>query len=247
MSSKEISSVTASSLPDYLEKVKVAKYKLLEVNKDDYVVYRGQPLDADLLPKLGRNCFEKPDKLSFEEKTIKEFRHLSYPLLNQKDYSDWEILAIAQHHGLPTRLLDWTANPLIALWFAISEFMAQDTLRVVWCYSFNKSEIVDVDTDPPLHQTKTLVYQPKRIASRIVSQDGWFTSHFYRADNNKYTALNRKIGSGPKLVKFIVNIRDEVERKDMLNDLDAYGINALSVFYDLEGLCKYLHWKNYLR
>lgn len=40
--------------------------------------------------------------------------------------NDWEALAIAQHHGLPTRFMDWTTNPLVALYFSARETQLDD-------------------------------------------------------------------------------------------------------------------------
>lgn len=82
-------------------------------------LYRGQAQDEawPLLPKL----FRPPNTVKLvtevEEKLLDRFKNESPYLLPSKPDNDWDSLSLGQHFKLPTRMLDWSANPLTALFF----------------------------------------------------------------------------------------------------------------------------------
>ena len=95
-------------------------------------LYRGQKEDWKLYPKLVRCVVENnktQDYWEIEEQILQEFKG---KVCRLEGYSDLELLTIAQHFGLPTRLLDWSTDPLVALWFAFEEEKDNNNDRIVW-------------------------------------------------------------------------------------------------------------------
>ncbi len=214
-------------------------------NKYDRILFRGQEnIDFELLPKIGRKgFFKKGETIKLEIEIFEEFKRKNYShLVNNVNLNDWDFLAIAQHHGLPTRLLDWTENPLVALWFAYAAKSEAITNRVVWAFLPNNDEVVtELTKGSPFEQKETKVFKPRHSNNRIISQQGWFTIHKFTA-NSAFVPFNKNNRYNKRLIKFSFsnNLRIEI-----LNKLDTLGVNHFSIFPDTEGLCKYLQWKNY--
>lgn len=98
-------------------------------------VFRGlSDSSYDLLTSLNRVC---RDNLKLEQCLLRNFKKYASNDLRVEGF--WELLSIAQHHGLPTRLLDWTFSPFVALHFATEDFSKYDRDAVVWCVDFVKA------------------------------------------------------------------------------------------------------------
>ena len=129
-----ITEVVVGSLGDLIDKVTPTEPDARTGRRRDTGIYRGAS-DAcrPLLTSLDRLGGVSPPhaKRDLEAHILRNFIRYSRPHLPTAAVNEWEILVAAQHHGVPTRLLDWTYSPLVAAHFATTDaHVGRD--RAVW-------------------------------------------------------------------------------------------------------------------
>lgn len=203
----------------------------------DLCLFRGQPCDKPLIPRIGRSDIENIQ--AFETKLFQDFQK-RYQAYSRREFSnDWDLLALGQHFGLPTRLLDWTENSLMALWFTTEQDI-KDEYGVVWMFIPNDEDILKDKDHTPFNIQSTKVFSPNHISERITAQSGWFTCHKL-IEQNRFLKLETLVKYREKLMKIKIPSSAFPEIRVKLNTM---GINTSSVYPDLTGLTKHLTWKN---
>ncbi|HZS03759.1 MAG TPA: FRG domain-containing protein [Blastocatellia bacterium] len=136
----EIRSERVETLDELLKEVTPRAQDASSGRFRDYAVYRGASSDEwSLLTSLdGLGGVNPPhSKAGLEAHILRNFIRHSRPHLSNPAVDEWELLALAQHHGVPTRLLDWTYSPLVAAHFATLK-RGSDADRVVWKLDWRK-------------------------------------------------------------------------------------------------------------
>ncbi len=116
-----IETVVVRTLGELVDRVTPREPDPVTGHRRDAGVYRGAgDAGRPLLTSLDRlGGIDPPHtKADLESHILRNFVRYSRPYLDTSAPDDWEVLVAAQHHGLPTRLLDWTYSPLVAAHFA---------------------------------------------------------------------------------------------------------------------------------
>lgn len=198
-----------------------------EYRKDNRWMFRGQSdLSWPVIPKAGRHPYRERNDLEY----LSSWKRKACEYIPKSPTTEWEWMAIAQHHGLPTRLLDWSYNPLVAAFFACLSHPEKDA--AIYCLKpkfYITSEILK-----PGKLKNIAKYKPNTVASRIGRQSGLFTAH-----PDPEVDLSKALQEGDELVSHTITA---AYKRQMLFDLNHYGINRLTLMGDLDGLSAHMCW-----
>jgi hypothetical protein len=198
-------------------------------------IFRGHSNKAfDLKPSVGRGGHTAADCLAHERSLFTIFLREAGSYLSPLPADEWEWLSVAQHHGLPTRFLDWTCNPLVALYFSVTENEGVDG-EVFALHSVTKASR-RVREKSPFEITRPAKYYPNIVSPRIRAQEGLFV-----ACSHIEQALDTPLREGWSIERYEV---PSAAKSRLRYELFRLGVHASALFPDIDGLAKRLKWQH---
>ena len=260
----DVATIVVRSLGELIDRVTPCEPDPVTGHRRDAGVYRGAA-DAGrpLLTSLDRLGGVDPPhtKASLESHILRNFVRYSRPHLDRAATDDWEVLVSAQHHGLPTRLLDWTYSPLVAAHFATAGG-DRGTDRAVWrlewhrvheAFGFPPLALFPQDVARALPREEkgdedegvspwrlfedaskrpfACLIEPPSLDARIVAQSAVFT--LCSDVTRSFDRFLAAEGLGGALTRFVIPAAEADRVRDQL---DLVGADERHLFPDLDGV-----------
>lgn len=230
MSVKEI---TVRSWSDFKSRI-VGDLFSDEIFRRGRFLFRGQGSDSWPLCSYFDRWYKgkREDKFKVAEQLLDQFiRECELePLPNVTRDDRIMMLSLAQHHGLPTRMLDWSESPYVAAFFAFSGHIRQginlEKYVAVWVLD-SKNSIWNKENGCEILNV------PSFGNERIRNQHGKFT--YLRTPSNSLEEYVSQFSSGDGLIKYLVPVRDV---NAAMADLDSMGINHARIYPGIGGNAK---------
>lgn len=256
---KEAQEKVINSLGELIDAVTPQQPNPASGRRRDSGVYHGSSAASHpLLTSLDRLGGTSPPhtKAHLEEHILRNFARYSRPNLPSAPGNDWELLVIAQHHGAPTRLLDWSYSPLVAAHFATST-CHPGTDCAIWRLDWQRIHrafglrdlafLIDdllrlerFDEERPFtpwdlfagHAGKfACMIEPPSLDARIVAQAAAFT--LCSDTDRSFERFLSDHGLADALTKYVVPA-DKVQH--VRDQLDLAGLDERRLFPDLDGV-----------
>lgn len=198
-------------------------------------IFRGESdTTYKLKPKAGRvgsyrgAARKREYDPTHEREALELLKRQARPYLAHTPSTDLEWLAIAQHHGMSTRLLDWTESMLVAAYFATAPAGVNGDAVIYGIQGLRK--LLPGEEVEPFATTSTGIYQPPHITPRIPAQRSVFTLH--PDPTAEFEPPERK--------RWVIKSKSCSLLKKILN---ACAINESSLFPDIDGLSRHIGWR----
>ncbi len=228
-----------------------AKQYLINLCKESsHWIFRGQSNpDWEVTSTIERELrYSDQENSSIENKLISEFKRAAPNYLNQNQIPaklvEW--MALMQHYGAPTRLVDFTKSPYIATFFAFENIFENYKYVTVWAVESYKlkqlANEVYIDDDVPqlMKNNKYLVYpiEPFIMNERFEKQQGTFliTGNINQSLATNFIEMGLLEDMG--IIKKI-NI-PKIEKNSVIQDLNLMNINPVTLFPGLDGYSRYI-------